>query len=80
MLKIDRRSLVKYGLAASVGLFFNITPKTWAKTYMTEEQARLAIWNGLSMSPNPVPLNKAQKKAIKKATRKRVCKGKKINW
>ncbi len=72
MRSFDRRSFVKIGLMATAGLFCTITPKAWAKIYMSSDQARKAIWGDVKMSPQPVDLSKDQMKAIKKASRVRV--------
>ncbi|MBL4601868.1 MAG: FMN-binding protein [Emcibacteraceae bacterium] len=68
----DRRTLIKFGLTATAGIFFNITAKTWAKIYLTPELAKNIIWGDISMSPFPVTMTKSQMKEIKKQSKVRV--------
>lgn len=76
----DRRALMKYGLATVAGLFFSVTPKVWARTYMTADQAKEVMFGNASMTHTPIELTKDQMKAIRSNSKVRVRSSKVNGW
>jgi len=67
----DRRKWLKIGVFSSLGLFTGSTILS-AKTYLTPAQAKALICGNVKATKIPLTLTKAQKKAIKSASKVRV--------
>lgn len=68
---MNRRQFNRQALLLSAGLALG-GQKVFAKTFLTVEQAKSAIWPGLTMEPFEVLLDNAQMKSIKKTSKTRV--------
>ncbi|MBL4791221.1 MAG: FMN-binding protein [Kordiimonadaceae bacterium] len=75
-----RRSFLKTSLLAAASLVLTVSPKVWAKTYLSIDQARKLIWGDTPMVSTNIVLTKGQRKAIKKASRVRVRSAKVTAW
>ena len=68
----DRRSFLKKSLTTSVVMLFGLTQKVWAKTYMTVDQAKVALWGDTPLQKIAVTLTPTEMKSIKKVSKVRV--------
>lgn len=75
---MNRRLLMKGGVGLFVSGLVMQSNVVWAKTYMTAEQAKKAIWGDMEFTQKTIPLSKDQMKSIRKASKVRV-RNKEIN-